>query len=313
MSVPGGTYMVTRTTVMSLFLLVPGKVVNEIMEYCMAWAAQGRGILLHAISVESNHYHLVLTDTQGKLSEFMQEFNRCVARCLIAYYRTKYPNRRLDAVWSAAQSFCDTLLVNSGAILGELVYTFINPVKDGLVRDYRKWPGFNTRPSDWRKGTRSVKRPDFYFKNTPEVLTYEIVPPKQLAGDVEQQIAEVEHHIQDSQKQAAVDLAAQGRSFVGTKAVIKCSPFDAPSTPRPRGNLAPRLAAAGDKRALSAAATALKLFRIAYREAWVAFKDGVAAVFPGGTLMMRRRYRVQCEPLDACWCHLAPTWLSRHC
>ncbi len=202
MSVPGGTYMVTRTTVMSLFLLVPGKVVNEIMEYSMAWAAQGRGILLHAISVESNHYHLVLTDTQGKLSEFMQEFNRCVARCLIAYYRTKYPNRRLDAVWSAAQSFCDTLLVNSGGILGELVYTFINPVKDGLVRDYRKWPGFNTRPSDWRKGTRSVKRPDFYFKNTPEVLTYEIVPPKQLAGDVEQQIADVEHHIQDAQKQA---------------------------------------------------------------------------------------------------------------
>ena len=28
-SVPGGTYLVTHTTVMSLFLLVPSKVVNQ--------------------------------------------------------------------------------------------------------------------------------------------------------------------------------------------------------------------------------------------------------------------------------------------
>ena len=52
-SVPGGTYLVTHTTVMSMFLLVPSKVVNQVMEYCIAWAARERGVLLHAISVES--------------------------------------------------------------------------------------------------------------------------------------------------------------------------------------------------------------------------------------------------------------------
>ena len=60
MSVPGGTYLVTRTTAMSLFLLVPGKDVNQIMEYCLAWAAQGRGIVVHAVSVESNHLGIVV-------------------------------------------------------------------------------------------------------------------------------------------------------------------------------------------------------------------------------------------------------------
>jgi len=127
--------MVTRTTAMSLFLLTPGPVVNQILEYCLAWAVRGRGILIHAVSVESNHYHMVVTDLEGKLSEFVQEFNRSAARCLLDYYRMRLPNVRLDSVWSGSQSFNDTLLLTKGAILDKLDYVLNNPVKDGLVRD----------------------------------------------------------------------------------------------------------------------------------------------------------------------------------
>jgi len=113
------------------------------------------------VSIESNHYHLVVTDLHGRLSDFVQDFNACAARCLVAYYRERFPHKRLDCIWSGAESFCDTLLVNAAAVLDKLVYTFVNPVKDGLVSDYRKWPGFNTRPSDWRTGMRTVKRPKY--------------------------------------------------------------------------------------------------------------------------------------------------------
>ncbi|MFH1833546.1 MAG: hypothetical protein ABH877_00860, partial [bacterium] len=142
MAVPGGTYLVTRTTVMSLFLLTPNQTANQIFEYCLAFAARGRGILIHAVSVESTHFHLVLTDTLGRLSDFMQEFDSCVARCLLEYYRERFPKRRFDALWSPAESFNATLLVTVYAILDELLYTLTNPIKDGLVHDYRKWPGF---------------------------------------------------------------------------------------------------------------------------------------------------------------------------
>ena len=38
------------------------------------------------------------------------------------------------------------------------------------------------------------------------------------------------------------------------------------------------------------------------------FQQGANAVFPGGTLLMRRRFGVPCDPLDAtCWCQLAVT------
>ena len=305
MSVPGGTYLVTRTTVMSLFLLTPNAVVNQIMEYCLAWAAQGRGILIHAVSVESNHYHMVVTDVEGRLSDFMQEFNRCSARCLIAYYRERFPTLRLDCVWSGAQSFCDTLLLTRNAILRELTYTFTNPVKDGLVSDYRTWPGFNIGPGDWRAASRSVERPAFYFKKTPKVLTYRVVPPRQLEGDLEQVIADAERQILEEQQQAATDLTAQGRSFVGVEAVLSVNPLDAPTTIRPHGNLTPRLASGGDGQAMKLGIEALKRFRTAYRQAWRDFKRGLRAVFPGGTLLMRTRYGLPCEPLDACWCEVA--------
>jgi REP element-mobilizing transposase RayT len=308
MSVPGGTYMVTRTTVMSLLLLTPGPVVNQIMEYCLAWAARGRGILIHAVSIESNHYHLIVTDLDGRLSDFVQELNRCSARCLLEYYRRRLPHVRLDSVWSSAQSFSDTLLLTAGAILAKLDYVLTNPVKDGLVRDYRKWPGFSTRPSDWRTVTRTVRRPDFYFKNTPPELTYRIEPPRQLEGNLEHVIANVEERLRDSQQQHARDLRAQGRTFLGAKAVLATNPLDAPSTSQPHGNLNPRLASGDDSAALQVGNRVLKSFRAAYREAWQALKRGVLTVFPGGTLLMRKRFQVPCQPLDAaCFCQLATT------
>jgi REP element-mobilizing transposase RayT len=302
MSIPGATYLITRTTVMSLFLLTPSKIVNQIMEYCIAIAASGRGILIHAVSIESNHFHLVVTDTEGRLSDFMQELNRTAARCLLEYYRERFPNRRLDAVWTRAQSFCATVLLTPNAILDEIVYTLTNPVKDGLVRDYRKWPGFNTRPGDWRHGTRSVRRPRQYFKRTPEEITYRVCAPSKLGDSIEHAIQTVELHIRTAQEQAAIELAAQGRGVMSINAILATDPLDAPRTPRAVGKLIPVLAAGGDRDALSAAKAALQTFRRAYREAWEEFKAKARATFPGGTLLMRTRFAQPCAALDACWC-----------
>src|SRR5262245_39766841 len=120
MCVPRGTFLVTRTTTMSLFLLAPNAMVNQIMEYCLAWAARGRGIIVHAVCVQSDHYHLLVTDLEGKLSEFVKEFNRCAARCLLAYYRSRFPKWRVDALWTPAQSFSAQLLLTANAILDKL-------------------------------------------------------------------------------------------------------------------------------------------------------------------------------------------------
>ncbi|MCA9531932.1 MAG: hypothetical protein KC543_17535 [Myxococcales bacterium] len=305
MSIPGATYMVTRSTTMSLFLLVPGPVVNQALEYSLAWAAQGRGILLHAFSFESNHYHLVVTDLEGQLSEFMQEFNRCAARCLLEYYRHRFPNTRLDAVWSPGQSFSQQVLPGPAAMYDEIAYTLTNPVKDGLVRDYRRWPGLNCSPDDWRGRERTVKRPTFFFRNTPQELTYRVVPPVQLGDELEQVIAAAEHHIEEAQATAHQNLADEGRRFMSRTAIMAVDPFSSPDTPPPKGDINPVVAAGGDAQARAAALRAIKLFRATYREAWRLFRRGLYAIFPGGTLLLRKRFRVECTDLDVCWCQLA--------
>ena len=90
--------------------------------------------------------------------------------------------------------------------------------------------------------------------------------------------------------------------MLGVKSVQAVHPFEAPTTKRPFGNLNPHLAAGGDQQTLSTAKLALKLFRLAYREAWQQFKATAKAVFPGGTWLMHRRYGQPCTNLDAWWC-----------
>ena len=134
------------------------------------------------------------------------------------------------------------------------------------------------------------------------MLEYRVVAPSQLGTNVDQLIGSVEQQIRDAQTQAAANLMADRRTVVGVNGVLATRPLEAPTTPRPHREVNPQLAAGGDTEALIVAKRALKLFRIAYRGAWRAFKSGLRAVFPGGTLLMKLRYGQLCDPLDACWC-----------
>jgi REP element-mobilizing transposase RayT len=303
MCVPAATYLVTRTCDQRMYLLKPGSVIAQVVLYCLFRAANQFGVLIHAISVESNHLHLVVTDPRGELSEFMKWFDRHVAMCLIAHYRRTHPQRHLEAIWSK-HPFSATLLLTENAILDAIVYTLTNPVKDGLVPDYRKWPGLNNRPTDWLQPTRYAPRPSLYFdqrKREWAEVSYQFTIPPQLSDrtpgllvrDVEAMIAGQENALRTSRS---------GRGFAGVQRVLGVDPFDSPDTVRPKGKLNPRLAAGGDTAALKQGMLALRLFRDAYREAFKAFRRGLAVVFPAGTYLMRRLYGVACHALDASWC-----------
>jgi putative transposase len=59
---PGVTYHVTHTTVGRQFLLRPDAVVNQVMLFCLFYAAKECDVLVHSVMVESNHFHAVITD-----------------------------------------------------------------------------------------------------------------------------------------------------------------------------------------------------------------------------------------------------------
>jgi putative transposase len=92
-------------------------------------AATMHGVLVHAVCVESSHFHAVVSDPRGELSEFMRWLDRHVALCLMAHYRLSHPHRQLEGIWSK-QPFGATLLLTPEAIIDKIVYvmaTFCPP------------------------------------------------------------------------------------------------------------------------------------------------------------------------------------------
>lgn len=214
--------------------------------------------------------------------------------------------RRLDAVWSK-RSFNATLLVTREAILDALIYVATNPVKDGLVPDYRKWPGLCSRPSDWLAEERSVEKPELFFSRTPEhaEVSYRFTVPPQFADRARELfVRDVEALIREEQN--SIRTTRAGKPFLGVNAIVAADPFDSPSTQRPRGQRNPTVKASGDVEAYELARKAVRAFREAYRLAWKRFCKGIRAIFPAGTLLMRKHYGVECEPDDFSWCCRAP-------
>lgn len=76
------TYLVTRRCIGRRFLLRPDDALNNAFIYCLARAVDKYGMEVHGFCVMSNHYHLVLTDPQGLLPDFMAWLNRQLAMCV---------------------------------------------------------------------------------------------------------------------------------------------------------------------------------------------------------------------------------------
>ena len=284
--------MVTRRVSERRFLLRPDKVVNNIIEYCIALAAKKARVLLHALVVLSNHYHLEATDPSGNLPDFLREANRMIAQCLNRYWG------RDEALWSSDKPSVVSL-VDDGAMLEKLIYITLNPVRAGLVSDYRQWPGLLYSARDWLKKPKKVKRPEYFFDATntdDNEVQLSFVPLPALANkDLDEAYQTIEEAICEQQRAVRSEFEKTGGRFMGIKRVLKVNPSERPTTREPSNEISPCLSAS-DPRAMKKAKERLKYFRRAYREALSKLRAGVDAVFPHGTYWYYRFLKVACEP-----------------
>ena len=99
--VPGTTYLLTRRCTQRRFMLVPRGIVPELFGGCVALAAERHGVLVHAVTVMSNHYHAVVTDRHGNIPEFCRDVHSLSARARSTAWRSwrssPWPSR-----WSPA-------------------------------------------------------------------------------------------------------------------------------------------------------------------------------------------------------------------
>src|SRR5690554_6580465 len=132
--VPGQVVQLTRRCSERRFFLRPDSKINAVMAYECARAASRYDLQIHAVMVMSNHLHIVATDTHGRRSKFMQDAMAGVARA------RNCDLNRCENLWDD-RPFGDTLLLDRDALERKLVYTWLNPVRAGLVQRAEDWPG----------------------------------------------------------------------------------------------------------------------------------------------------------------------------
>ena len=82
--IPGDRLMLTRRCSERRLFMRPSPKINQITQFCLGVAAERTGVLVHAFSFLSNHYHMSITDPDGTTPEFMHWLNEYLAKCINA-------------------------------------------------------------------------------------------------------------------------------------------------------------------------------------------------------------------------------------
>jgi putative transposase len=275
--------MITRRCTERMFLLGARPEGSAEFIYCLAEAASRFGVLVHAAVVMSNHLHIVLTDVRGMLPRFSQLFFNQLAKATNA--RTGHT----ESVFACGDRYHALELLTNDAIACKIAYLLGNPAKAGLVDDHRAWPGFITAARDMIERTvyRACTSGNAYLRRRKATeLELRIEPPpsvRDVASFVEYvatDLASIEQHYRSQRKR-------KGQCVKGAAAVRAEAWFRRPKKGAKLFQMVPAIA----ERVTAirvAAILALKKFRIEYRSALKAVRDGVRTVhFPKGTWFMR--------------------------
>jgi putative transposase len=290
---PGKVYMIQRRTERRVHLFRPDPLMIWVFLYCLAYALQKKGVVLIAVVVMSNHYHIVVYDPDGRISELTELLNGLLTKTTQALRGWQ------GAVFDrAGPSYTELLTVD--AFIEKTAYTIANPTAAGLVRYSKDWPGVQTRVADIGARTMVIERPPVFFAEDgtmPERIELRFEIPEALLEQIglEDARARIAAAVEAKESNAHAEVKAAGWSFKGAERVLKSSPYDRAKTFEDRGELNPRYACAGDHEALQAAITRDTIFVAAHasaRERWLAGERDV--LWPAGTDAMRRRHHVRC-------------------
>ena len=275
---PGKTYLITRRCYQRTFRLRPSSRTNQIFLYCLAWAAQKTGVVVHAVCVMSNHHHMVVTDVDGVLPDFLRELHRTVAKALNA------AQGQWENLWNMGPTSV-VLLPTLDDVRRKIGYVVANPVESGLVELPAHWPGVLL----WGEHRVAVARPERYFApggNSPATIELVIAAPAEsvaLPGWAAGVAAEIAGRVNEAHR----SMSVLGLRFLGRAAVLAASFVARATSYEEKRRLAPTVAAVCRDVRIRVLKE-WRSFQGEYRKALTAWRGGErAAVFPVGTWWMR--------------------------
>jgi putative transposase len=278
---PGETYLVTRRCYQRTFRLRPCAETNRIFMYCLAFAAERTGVVVHAACVMSNHHHLVVTDVHGVLPNFLRELHRLTAKAMNA------SQGQWENLW-AAEPCSVVRLVTDEDVDDKIAYVIANPVAAGLVKQPDQWPGFLA----WGERSLRAVRPASYFDSEgtcPEELVLHIQQPGSRST-TSVPLCEWRERVNKSVLAKVVvaqrKILEAGREFLGRAAVLASSFIRRAQSCEARFGAIPTFTARAQGVRAGLRRTE-RYFRARYRRALQLWRGGAREVlFPPGTWAM---------------------------
>jgi len=285
--VPGSTVMITRRTLRRHHLFRPDPAIRQLYLYTLALCARQFGILVHAVTLMSTHEHLIVTDTKGRLPDFLRRLHRLVS------LGTKVLRKWEGPTWDHEQASVVRLLTEQ-AIIEKLAYVMANPVQAGLVRYARDWPGITVLPQELGRRTWRIERPEAYFdadnRQWPDAAELSLtLPPvlEQTYGPETLRDA-VRIELERQERLAHQEVKRRGWRVLGAERVRRLSPYRRATSFELLRSRNPTFAVGrGQRKVFFEAVAELRAFRRAYRQALEKWRAGLReVVFPTGTWCM---------------------------
>ena len=133
---PSRFKLVTVRTNLAQMWMIPSRRLNQMIGGILARYQESEGIEIFAFCILSNHIHLLVRCTEGRIEEFFENVNREIAR------RVNRINGRISNFW--ARRYDMQPILTDDDLLEAYLYVTTNPVKHGLVSETRKWPGLSS-------------------------------------------------------------------------------------------------------------------------------------------------------------------------
>ena len=312
--VPGQLCFLTARAVGRMFRFVPRPEVVRVFEYLFAVAAERHGMQIHEVLCMSNHFHVLLTDVEGRVPEFMKYFDSLLARSLNAMRGSS------GSVFEKRPNNVE--VTDEEKALEHAVYTLANPCSSHLVRRTKQWPGFSTSKMNYGE-TRSIERPRIgLWKRAqlkverkrvrrqnpkrarhrgkpsvlPEVVELRLVRPPVFAklSDVELR-AEVRRRLDARELELIEWRKIQGKEVLGASRVIAQPWYGFPGRPEDLFGTEPAVSGRS-KWARIEALQRREEFEAAHALARARFLEGIRdVVWPWGTWLMRVCYGLPCK------------------
>ncbi|MDA3864935.1 MAG: transposase [Deltaproteobacteria bacterium] len=273
----------TRRTSERRFFLTPNKETRQICEYCLATAAQKHKILVHAYIFMSNHYHLLVTDTQGRYPAFLADLNRNIAKCMNVKLGRK------ENFWNSSDPGTVRIPEHMETIVKTFEYIYLNPASAFLVSHLEAYPGAKSRPGDLKGKTKMIRRPAGYFSKEGRMpakvkLSLKIPAFCQKEKGKGEFVKDLQKKVRQEENRLIAKVGAA--RFMGRRKLKAVPPFSSPRGETESSDLNPKVSGKSRK-VLISEKSRYKNFRDQYEDKYKLWKRGDReVVFPAGTYGM---------------------------